>query len=81
MRHVSRRHCSPEPTTNVRYKSAYFQIPSAWLRTKAALYMPPEAQGRMRTQAASVSPPPTMQQCDVVMVDEDANKGRQEVTD
>lgn len=44
MRRVSCRHCSAAPAANVRYKSAYFQIPSARRRTKAALYVPVEAQ-------------------------------------
>lgn len=43
MRRVSRRHCPAAPAANVRYKSAYFRIPSTRRRTKAALYVPVEA--------------------------------------
>lgn len=75
--HVCPRRCATivPQAANVRYKSAYFQIPSAWLRTKAAPYVAgaiPEDR-----------PPgcPRRRQGDVLMADEDASKGWQEVTD
>lgn len=43
MRRVSCRHCPAALAASIRYKSAYFQIPPARRRTKAALYVPAEA--------------------------------------
>lgn len=83
MRRVSRRHCSAAPAANVRYKSAYFQIPSARRQTKAALYVPAEA--RRKDTNTGRQCVPAADNGDSVMsgwrMKTPTNKGWQEVAD
>lgn len=83
MRRVSRRHCSAAPAANVRYKSAYFQIPSALRRTKAALYVAAEA--RRKDTNTGRQCVPAANNGDSVMsgwrMKTPTNKGWQEVAD